>query len=441
MNAELISGLLMAGVLVVAIILATRPWWRKQTDPEQARRAANIAAFRLRLVELEAERLAGTVPEDEAQAMRAELESRLVVDAGDGSPDLVVQDGGRKVVAVVVVALLLGAFSTAGYLYAGGWRAQREIAANPSGRQTREQQLQNPQIAAMVAKLADSLKQAPDDPKGWAMLGRSYSVLQRFGEAEQAYAEANNRSAEPNPEWLADQAEARAFADGRRIDEQALGLFAKALSANPNDGKSLWYSGLAAAQANEYEKAREYWLRLLKTPDLAPEMKEVLIDSMKTIDQETGTKTDIDVAGAGDASAQAPVAPTPPTAATPPSGSPSAPSAALSIKVSVAPELVAKIPAGATLFLFAKADGGPQIPLAVQRLPGAKLPLDLKLDDTMSMAPQLKLSQFPRYVVTARLSSGGGVQAQAGDLEGKINATQAQLGGEALQLTIDHIVP
>ena len=44
----------------------------------------------------------------------------------------------------------------------------------------------------------------------------------------------------------------------------------------------------------------------------------------------------------------------------------------------------------------------------------------------MGMTPAMKLSQFDRWTITARLSQSGGAQAQPGDLQGSL-----QLGREA----------
>ena len=55
---------------------------------------------------------------------------------------------------------------------------------------------QPPDIGAMVNRLATRLQQNPDDGEGWKRLGRSYWVLERYQESEQAYA----RAAELLPE-------------------------------------------------------------------------------------------------------------------------------------------------------------------------------------------------------------------------------------------------
>jgi len=45
------------------------------------------------------------------------------------------------------------------------------------------------------------------------------------------------------------------------------------------------------------------------------------------------------------------------------------------------------------------------MPLAILRRQGANLPVQFTLDDTMAMAPEMKLSAFPRVVIGARVSN------------------------------------
>ena len=84
----------------------------------------------------------------------------------------------------------------------------------------------------------------------------------------------------------------------------------------------------------------------------------------------------------------------------------------------MAPALKAKLAAGDTVFVFARAEHGPPMPLAVTRLDGRQLPTTVTLTDEMSMMPSMKLSSVQRVFIGARVSHNGEAVAQAGDLEG-----------------------
>jgi len=67
------------------------------------------------------------------------------------------------------------------------------------------------QISAMTDKLAVKLKDRPQDAEGWAMLARSYGVLQRYAQAIAAYEKAIALRGDDNV-LRADYAEARRMA-------------------------------------------------------------------------------------------------------------------------------------------------------------------------------------------------------------------------------------
>jgi len=80
------------------------------------------------------------------------------------------------------------------------------------------------------------------------------------------------------------------------------------------------------------------------------------------------------------------------------------------------------------------------MPLAVQRVPAAKLPLSVTLTDGMGMLPNLQLSQFPQVIVGARVSKSGNAIAQSGDLQ-TVSAPLPATTTTPIKLTIDQIVP
>ncbi len=410
---------LMAALLIAAAAVMTRPWWQGAIRMTLRRRGANITAYRTRLAELEIEREAGLVSAEDAAALKAELDARLLSEAQVEDPAMQAGSGRRWLPALLTSVLLL-AFAGGWYGLSGSWRAQQQLASGAA---------EEDQVAAMVQKLQQRLQQQPDDAEGWAMLGRSYFVTQKFTDAAKAYGEANARAAQPNPEWLAGQGEALAFARDRDLQGTPLQLFERALAIAPDYGKALWYAGMAAAQSGDIATAKARWSKLLAQPDLPPQMHEVLQAHLQELDGAP--------AGPAMASAGAPAA----GSVAGPAAQPAATGPALNLHVTLAPDVAGKIPPGAVLFVFAKAEQGPPMPLAVQRLPGQTLPADIKLDDSMAMAPSLRLSAFDRYIVTARLSGGGGAQAQTGDLEGILHVQRDQAGKKALELRIDHVVP
>jgi len=135
---------------------------------------------------------------------------------------------------------------------------------------------QQAMINAMVGRLADRLKQNPDDAEGWSRLGRSYMVLNQPEKAVEAYA----RAAALKPDDLAlKQQYAEALIEARPTDDlpaQATALLKDVLAADPKNPEALWYVGVAEADAGHAQAARDLLTRLLvQLPADAPVRKQV----------------------------------------------------------------------------------------------------------------------------------------------------------------------
>ncbi|MCP5091442.1 MAG: hypothetical protein GY949_11015 [Gammaproteobacteria bacterium] len=72
-----------------------------------------------------------------------------------------------------------------------------------------------------------------------------------------------------------------------------------------------------------------------------------------------------------------------------------------------------------TIFIFARAVGGPPTPVAVLRRRVSDLPLDFLLNDSQAMSADAKLSNFEQVVVTARISRSGVASDALQGLEAK----------------------
>jgi len=107
--------------------------------------------------------------------------------------------------------------------------------------------------------------------------------------------------------------------------------------------------------------------------------------------------------------------------------------------VSLSGKLAGKTNPDDTVFVFARAAEGPRMPLAIIRRQVKDLPLTFRLDDSMSMSPAMKLSQFKQVVVGARISKSGNAAPQSGDLQG-VSKT-VNVGDNNVAIVVDSLVP
>jgi cytochrome c-type biogenesis protein CcmH len=85
----------------------------------------------------------------------------------------------------------------------------------------------------------------------------------------------------------------------------------------------------------------------------------------------------------------------------------------LLIEVKISDELAKHVAATATVFVFARPESGPPMPLAAKRFAVADLPASIALTDADSLLPDLKLSSIGRLKLQASISnSGDAMQAQ-----------------------------
>ena len=241
----------------------------------------------------------------------------------------------------------------------------------------------DPQIVAMIDRLAEKMKANPDDPKGWFLLGRSYFKMGRYDEAVAALAEASKRVPE-NATLLADQAEAIAMTQGQKLAGRPAELLKRALELDPNDPKTIAMSGAVASERGDADTAIKLYQRLKAlVPPNSEESQQ--IDQVIAELQESRKGAPAVAAAPPAAPAAAPAkAIAAPPASVAASG---AAGAGVSGRVEIDPKLAARMAPGDTLFIYARNAEGSRMPLAILRGTAGELPKAFALTDAMAMMP------------------------------------------------------
>ncbi len=336
------------------------------------------------------------------------------------------------------LATFVLAFGVAGYAWLGNPAGLAMAPGVVAGAAAGDPTVGPAEIEAMAKRLADRLEAKPDDAEGWAMLGRSYSVLERFPQAVAAY----RRLVALRPQDAqahADLADAVGMANGRVLDGEPGALVARALELDADNLKALSLAGTIAFNRGEHALAARHWERGLRQVDpagpMAAQLQAVLADA-----RNRAGLPPLAAAGPGPGPGAAAV----PRAAPATLGASAAAAAAsdasvqVQVRVTLAPALAARAAPDDTVFIFARAPQGSKMPLAIQRRQVKDLPLELTLDDSMAMSPALRLSGVQQVVVGARVSKSGNAMPQPGDLQG-LSAAVA-VGTRGLQLQIGEVV-
>lgn len=398
------------------------------------RRRGHDDSLRSKRLALEQARRAGVLSEEEVSRKLAVL----------ASSELSAPAPSRVLPAVLALLIPLAAIGL--YRQIGEPRAldpvwQGAVAAATGATNSADDgaAAQGPDMEKAVAGLAERLRLEPNDLEGWTLLGRAYKSMERFDPAREALANAY-RLAPENPDVLVEYAEALVLAsDSRRFQGESRTLLERAVALQPENQRGLWLLGIAAYQDQDYREATAIWEKLLAAIPADADARASLIERIADARQRAGLEPAVasrNVLPPGAAE----------TATTQPESSPqtSAGDAGttpqLTVIVDLAPELKSKVGASDVLFVFARAAVGPRMPLAIQRLPAASLPVTVTLDDSTSMMPSMKLSTMPQVVVGARISKSGQAAPQSGDFE-TLSAPIANTHREPLHLIIDKVVP
>lgn len=409
-------------LLAVAVLFIVLPLWRSKVKNNHVLRdAANLEIFRDQIAEMDADLRNGLLTQELYDQGKRELQSRMLDEVKDAQAEDSTKRNPHKVLALVLAVLLpllaVGIYSKIG---------NRDAFA-PAGSMGM-QGTGTVRTDAAFKELEDKIAQNPKDTESMLTLAHSYTEAERYVDAAKIYNQLTKIVTQDAQVW-ADFADVLAMANGQSLAGHPTLLINTALVFDPNNAKALALAGSAAMERGDYPAVVKYWEQLLKQMQPGADETKMIESGLQkardAIAQGKGGKAPMMAGGM------------PPMAAG--GGMPQAGGAErITGTVTLSDALKSQVKPGDMLFVLARAESGPPMPLAVVRKLASDLPYQFTLDDSMAMAPQMKLSRFDKVVVVARIAKSGDPMPHPGDMQG-LSAT-IKPGTTGLKVVIDSVV-
>ncbi len=441
---------LLAVLLLIALAMIAPALLKTRHLDELDRSSQNVEIARERLDEIAAEHASGEMTDEVFTQVRSELEASLIEDVSlqvkPAESQASAPGTGKYAMLTLVVLVPLAAIALYSHLgspqylgyqgaNAGTVAGMQHMAANASS------------MTDVVEKLEKQLESNPDDGNAWFMLARTYMATDVYDKALAALEKAHAIFGD-EPAILLGMADASAMLSEGDLTGQPTEYIEKALQLDPTNTTGLWLGGMSAQQNGNFALAVERWLRLMPlVRDEAESLDQLKNLITVALDQANAAGITVDVEKMiAQIQSEQPehvqqAASTQPVASAAAEEQQPAVSGLPSIKAWVALDDAVKdrVSPTDTLFVFAKAETGPPMPLAAYRGTVADLPLEITLDDSMAMMPQMKLSGFQRVKVSARIAKGGTPTVQPGDITSPEQVIDLD-GTVAVELTLSQVI-
>ncbi len=260
-------------MVVIAAVGITIPLVRRY-DSRRARPVKNQVLGR-QLADIDGQAATEGLAEDEAEGLRTETLRRFLAEA-PATEKPARPLGGRSLLALGLgLAAIIAVGASVLYTQIG----RPDLAAAPGGSApaaaTADAGAPNGHAGPMIAELEAKMRQSPNDPEGWRMLGWSYMQTGRFADSAGAYGRA--ATLDPaNADYKSAQGEALVKAADGHVTPEAQAAFAAAFKLDPTDPRSRYFLAAAKDQAGDHAGAMTDWITLLKSaPPGAPWAAEV----------------------------------------------------------------------------------------------------------------------------------------------------------------------
>jgi cytochrome c-type biogenesis protein CcmH len=310
-------ALAMAAAVTAAVLM---PLVRRQAAAPP-RQEYDLAVYRDQLDEIERDQERGLIQPVEAEAARVEVQRRMLTAAGAephaDAPTL----SGRTLAIAIGAAVPVAAFVLYVVLGSPDMPGQ-PFAARDAARNAAVADAEHGEMRALAARLADRLRERPDDLTGWMLLGRTYMTVGEYRQAATALERAVDISSR-RTDVVAAYAEAMVLAEDGRLTPETTGLFQDVAEADPTNVQARYYIGLGLAQQGKTRDALQAWVDLKALAPADAPWLAMVDEQIENVRRELKISADTvkpSAAALELAKRQPPAAQTPAAGGTPPRG-------------------------------------------------------------------------------------------------------------------------
>jgi cytochrome c-type biogenesis protein CcmH len=435
-----------ASVMVLLVLLAVgRFTWRTQpaersSEPAinagiDAREQSNLALFRHKRSEWQAQLEEGLIAADEYESLVLEGQHQVILELESGAPspnkNTVDSGAGARQAGtrrgqqwvLLLVSLLVPVIALTLYMPGGfslGAADQRAVLLQLENvQQAGDVQGRQREVMRLASVLDTQTRSLAPDPQLLSLHADVLAGLNQWDNAAQVY-QRLIAIAPDNASIMAQLAETyylQAQSLGQRSEQsfinEASQWLDRALEIDPAEPRALGLAGIRAYQAQQWKKAIGYWTQAAQVYGQGSNERTMIESGLRAARLQL--RETEGAAGGEMAQALRQSNSEEPKSEEPKSGT--GISAFVKLTISLAAEHVRSTDAASTpVFIYARPVDGTRMPLAAKRVTLADLPVTLLLTDQDMMAGR-SIAQAEQVIVGARLARSGQPFAQQGDVD------------------------
>tara|TARA_B100000745_G_scaffold25412_1_gene16677 strand:- start:3052 stop:4299 length:1248 start_codon:yes stop_codon:yes gene_type:complete len=389
-----------SSLLLISIIVIIRTLMNKNNEKINSNQNS-IDIYNQKLKEINFDIENHLITKSEANNAIEELEYSLIKDNKNTDildSKLYFSNLKSKKTISIILLLIIPVFVISVYSFIGTPNSIEKLVLVSDLKNTKSDSEKLVSVEQMLKRVERRLLDDPNNSDDWLMLANSYVVLKRYPEAIRAL-ENLYRLKGDDPSLLFRYADVLAMANSGIFAGKPSELIKKALQLDPQNTMGLWLAGLVAYEEGEVKKAINYWENVLPKLEIGSEEEK----NIRKYIEFAKENNNISIQNNGSITQEKI-------------------EYSLKLSIELSPNFT-NINKNKAVFIYAKPINSPNnMPIIVLRKTVADLPLLVEMNDSMSMLPSNKLSDYKSVQVLARISNSGNAKSEKGDLIGIVES-------------------